>query len=535
MFTFFLILVLSTTLFGQETNEIQDFKNDPIVNTLSLPFGFKNFIQDSSSQILLIPSKAANFSKNFIYGTYSPFLTNEFSSDTYQEYPSYSLSYLFGKSKSKWLLRFDHQNEYYNSESISKKNNLSFNVNSPLDSSVSKNSNSRINNDSSFLTRVKLVNIRKRNNGGIAYGVFAFSERIRSKTYSLNYDSSFAIDSLANNVTKSKFLWNRNEKAIFDKNNFAIGFEFSKSQKDWDFLSSLTYNYLQNKNDQLYESTSSIQDTTYNYQNSTIINTEITTMDSESFFNSNSGKSPHILKLNTYFQNSVNWIGKNENYYLGFDFSYSLVENGFYKSKIDYLETETNESREFAVVDSIDFDNSFKNNDKSWKTRLKTGYVTSKEIKDFYFLSGVNFDFTFSRYKGNPPYTTNFPFSYHSYAINNFKKIEDFQFNATIPLYANYTLNKWLSIYGGLNYKFDYLYQKSQIEAITGIFDGLFNNPNHSIREIDTTQKETESDTYSEFYLGMTLKHESGLISHINFNGNISNISRWNISLGYLF
>lgn len=520
-------ILLSSVLFAQNSNEIKDFKADPLVNTLNLPNGFKYFVTDSSSQVLQIPSRGANYSKNFIFSTYSPHLESQLG-ENISEYPSYSFSFLRGKNSSKWLLNFDFENEYSKSD----ENGQVITINEYAylydDSSNSNQNGNFIQKDSQILTRLKLTKIFQESQGGVAYGIFANANLREFKNNSNSEMSFFSSDS---NGTYFEIQRNEEENLFnekFQNLKFAFGVEYSKSKKDWDFLTSLAYTNTQNETKLHIKSNFMGYDTTYYFQNSIPSDTVYTNLKYDDLFKSNSKNSPHTISSKTFFRKQMDLFEKGDNLFLGIDLAYSLSSDKIASVTADYLRIQETTGENLSTLDSLKFNDSYTKKDDSWKIVFKNGYVLPIQKDDVFILTGINSILEIAKFNSLP---------FQNYLSSNLKTYQEsksYEVTFSIPFYVNYSPVKWFSFYGGINYNFQYLFDKTETESFEDIYS--YNNyPNSYIITDKTINKRTTFNSLTAFYLGMSLKHKLGLVSHVAFKGDFGEFSNWNISLGYLF
>ena len=106
-------------------------------------------------------------------------------------------------------------------------------------------------------------------------------------------------------------------------------------------------------------------------------------------------------------------------------------------------------------------------------------------------------------------------------------------FLVTLPVYLNYSPAEWVSVFGGLNYSYVYSYQKSQ-QSMNVLF-----HETYTPSEITSGLKYDSSNqgwrSYKSIYFGCELRHSSGFRAQFLFDGDIANVSDWNVSLGYVF
>jgi hypothetical protein len=100
-----------------------------------------------------------------------------------------------------------------------------------------------------------------------------------------------------------------------------------------------------------------------------------------------------------------------------------------------------------------------------------------------------------------------------------------------IPIHVNFTPTNWFSLFGGLNYRYSYLYEK--INSTYPVEQNLRPVVGTTLRSV--SQVLSSLNSTSAVFAGVELRHASGLQTQIAFRGNLANYTSWNISLGYVF
>ncbi len=205
---------------------------------------------------------------------------------------------------------------------------------------------------------------------------------------------------------------------------------------------------------------------------------------------------------------------------------------------------------------------------KFWKVRFSMGYILQKAFHNLYFFTGINPLVTYSELRdiSNPKFLYPPYYSYYNYEgdctfssyptkllllkpggrsryyypsysktdllINN-KKI--FYLSINLPFYFNFSPLKWLNLFGGFNYSYSYQYDKIESKnPEIAISTGDGSNSDNSYSK-NSQNKSTKLQSYRMSYMGMSIKHHSGIVVDFAFNGNLAYLSRWNISVGYNF
>lgn len=517
--TLIAIFLLPSFLFAQAnfgSFEASDFNSDPLVSTDNLPLGFKNFVQDSASQILLIPSKGASFTKDFVFANYSP-QRGTTNSPISKDYPSFSLSYLNGNENKKWLYRLDFEQTY--SKSISE--------NDVFDNGLFSNETELIddiqeNERNNLLARFKIDMINKTNSGGYSIGLSAKINHNSDNLFDKDDREEFYLNefSTIKNTSKSFF----DLQSDFENENFiySLGVEYTKSTKKWNYSSELSFNQAIQKDDNIIFSKTTTYDSTFSKDALGNYILDYYSVNSyELNANENGKDSPFTIGLKNYFQNSLNAFDKDANYFVGFDLAYS------FGSKIE-LEASRIDVDIFSLQGELvsndttrinDFNKDFTSEYR--KAKLIFGYVVDKKFDDLQFITGVSSEFLYTQVKSAEYYQPS-SFNYSFTETND----KNWSFVTKFPIYLNYTPVKWFSVFGILNNGFT--------------FSGLESEDLRTELESESTKTITKGNSKnfglnSELSLGMSLRHKSGLVSHVAFNGDFGNFGFWNVSLGYLF
>ncbi|MCC7430767.1 hypothetical protein IT568_08000 [bacterium] len=523
-------LFLNGFLFAQNLEETGKFNSDPLVSSLNVPFGFKNFVQDSATQILLLPAKGAGYSKSFFFGTYSPTISKQNQDGNklkFSDYPSFSFSSLQGKGDTKWLWRLDNETNYFtfdNFDKNDKKHDLRSYPNS-YDSTFAITTTDKNSKNKEVLTRFKILKIKKTKTGGSSYGIFATANFKKNKNRTETEFNKVIFDqSYDERKYFSEYQNLDKNKTDSENSRFALGFEFSKSKKHSDFKTELSYSYTKRNFFQSIGYHFLDNDTTWYFGNTT--DTTISINKTDNTFEKFSKSNPHTLNLKTYFQKKTDWLQNGDN--LFFDLNASYILNSKFTSKTDvaFLTTRNYDS-EISTTDSLAEIENSEGNENFLGVNFKTGYVLPKQKDDIFFLTGLSTEMEISSYDGLRS-------EQETVYFGETEKTDLYQTKLIIPFYTNYTPTNWFSVFGGLNYHFTYKHKKTTSKGSTDIGDTFYPG-NFNLHKRKTVETENTFGTSTNFYLGMTLRHKSGLVSHVAFNGNFGDFNNWNISLGYLF
>lgn len=105
-------------------------------------------------------------------------------------------------------------------------------------------------------------------------------------------------------------------------------------------------------------------------------------------------------------------------------------------------------------------------------------------------------------------------------------------FNLTFPVYINYSPAEWISIWGGMNYSYGYY------NRVVDVLASSTNYTNASLSQFYSSKSNSDNSTYQSMkstFLGVELKHPSGLRVQIAFDEDVASFRDWNMSVGYHF
>lgn len=530
---FIISFYLTISLFAQSgpTEPVQ-LNRTFLVNSAGLPEEFLLFTPDSAVQILFNPARATTYSKGFIYVNYLSdftswnYLRGKFPSLYTENYnnsknPSVSLASLFSVGKAKWLLEFTNGiNRYNNSQNIVDSENRIYDpvFKYDLNSSASMNNYST---DGS-ITSLKLSRIFKSGETNLSIGIFGIIYTNNTNSSEINDNSDFYYHQIQADSLIYKFSSNSSygSSTNFKDKKYAIGFEITANNDNWDYIGSLDYQFNDNSGKRLaYEMTFNT-DSTYSPTNNWNFYTNLLSRDIDNF----SDQKPSIINLNNYFRHSIDWLTENDNIFLSLNAFYSygtLSYNNIYHSRTQFT------SNQVANADTEETKYTDKFDTKNWGINLSTGYVLSKRLTDIDVLTGIKFLTKIENLK-----FINESYNYPRYVFETIRLKPKFV-TFTLPLYINYTPYQWISVYGGINYSYVYISNKSSQES-SGI-----TLLSYYTTELIVSDKENFLNegwqSYKSIYIGCELRHPSGLKIQFLFDKDIVTIPNWNVSLGYNF
>ncbi len=258
MLRFLLFFFLPFSLYAQYTLNLDQ---NTLVNSGQLGEGLLLFVPDSAVQILRNPARAADYDKNFFFVTrhgynYSTLAAGNFLTSSYPDrliensigyrrkasqtspalytisVPAINIAYLFGANKKKWLLKI--ASSIKNDARDFSKNEVTDNVFTTVNR-TRRNTDERTSNI--YLNRFSLYKIGKAGFANYSIGINAGMDINSDKTIK-------RVNDLSEVYLGTRFL-KRTVEAFDEKNNkinkYFAGIRFTLSDKNWDFLSSVTY------------------------------------------------------------------------------------------------------------------------------------------------------------------------------------------------------------------------------------------------------------------------------------------------------
>jgi len=561
VYTLTYFLLISSLSFSQTNNPLstQNYFN-LLVPSQNVPYDFILSVPDSAVQILFNPARAANLTTRFVYGTYNAKLLGR----SHLNAPDIILTTLLKKSNTKWLFTF--ANGVTNLKSESRNSEFIPAVTITDVRRDFRNSSRRENST----TRMKLSMIKSTHFGGYSLGVFgiynwskssALNER--NETKNIFYETHQGVDSLHRYTEHNNSIFTLNRAS---KNSiYAAGIEYALSGHKWDFVASTSYQKFDNyrkdcgflRNTSIDTNIHITPDTTTYY---------ITDMRANRTTDYNVSNKPGYLVLNTYWQSKFGLITPDDHLFASLNTIYYTSDN----IKYNYRENKEHSMsiNSHASGDTLNTYSRGKEKGKFWKVRFSMGYILQKAFHKLYFFTGINPLVTYSESRdiSNPKSLYPTYYSYYNYEgdctfsshptkllllkpgrrsryyypsysktdllINN-KKI--FYLSINLPFYFNFSPLKWLNLFGGFNYSYSYQYDKIESKnPEIAISPGDGSNSDNSYSK-NSQNKSTKLQSYRMSYMGMSIKHHSGIAVDFAFNGNLAYLSRWNISVGYNF
>ena len=493
------------------------------------------FIPDTAAQIQFNPARAVFYQKRFVYGTYSAgsfrymetIFNPRYRGSNYNfEKPTIAFSALLNGSGKKWLINFTNgvnkgEDEYnYNYSDLFSPNYEDYYY------------KELITNDwdtENSVSSLKISMIGNTGFGGYSLSLFGSYNRLQSdRDYSRNYVSrKKRVYSSENQYIYNKYV-DDIVQDTFHNYQYLLGLEFTLSGKDWDFISSLSWQRLDQhyKEYQYFVGTNS--DTTI-YTDTTYYREGMT----KDLDNISIHKEPDYINFNSYFRRRMNLFTKKDYIFLSLKAVYASYDINYDFNSLD--ESYRRYNGEPAYGDTLEVNAKDKEKGKYKKVRFSLGYIFEKNLDDIYIFTGINPEISYGETKdmsGNirrgggryPYYYLNPPIIDENTVIES---------KIIFPFYINYTPVKWFSMFGIFNYTYRHRYTEHEMSNPAGtiINEGWLDSTENNI----TKEKDTYILSSKQFCMGSILRHKSGLVLQIAFNSDMAEYSRWNFSLGYHF
>ena len=326
----------------------------------------------------------------------------------------------------------------------------------------------------------------------------------------------------SNYTDSSKFRDNQTENMnrtdINNNSRYIIGGEFTINQKYWDYLFTLDYQFGDNSMEKVTFDNTTAYDSSYypgstwNYSNfkHVITNDEHT------------NQTPSFINISNYFRHLINLITPEDNIFLTLNLFFSSGEISYTNN---YIEWYWNHSGQYTTSDTMSATNTNKFDAKNLGASFTAGYSLSKSFNDLFILSGI-------RFTGNMEQLETIDQLYSNYTTSLVRaKIKPTAASFTLPLYINYNAAVWCSVYGGINYSYNYNrykieYSNEETFHASGTNTTLSNNS-------DYIDQGWQSNKF--IYAGCELRHPSGLKIQLFFDEDFTFIRDWNVSIGYHF
>ena len=555
-----LLLVLSNISSGQSSPS--NFNPNILVHSQGLPNEFLLFVPDTATQILFNPARANDYSGSFIYSTYAadfkknnyiaPLYYNSYSLDgdiiyitptilnknasvatinnlasstnysesfTQGKNPTIAVATLFNALNSKWLFLFS--NGVSKQKVTTNYNSTDDNVDGSYLTNTSSSSSHNENEPKYETTSFRLSRIYSSAIGKSSMGVFAsFTSNIYSSLNSTSNSSRRVSGSITGNSYSNER--SQSEKTEEDNSQYIFGFEFTLAKDNWDYIvrasyQKLTYNWKFRRftNDRYVDST---------FNNTTVPPSLSTYKSDRSSGNNNYNEAtPYALVFENFYQSKSTLLSLEGNLFASVNAFYSKGDG-----KIGFSDFSKQAYYNNGVLTTKDSSSSLvdgKTDGKDWGVSFSPGYLLKKTFSNLFLMTGINLNMGYMK---NTAHQTEYS-SYSSNPTTSTETTKSKFVTMALPIYIHYSHADWISFWGGINYF--YGYNKLETERIYNTIyssnpQTLFGNSNYSKINYQSSKST---------FLGLELKHPSGLRVQISFDEDVASFRDWNMSVGYHF
>ena len=561
-----LLLVLSNISSGQSSPG--NFNPNILVHSQGLPNEFILFVPDTATQILFNPARANDYSGSFVYSTYLANYTKTVSLPVYftnygRDYvifptstntgnyesigsnntmfggygytesftsgknPTIAVATLFNAFNSKWLFVFTNgiSNQTGTSNYASSNNHPdSYNLTDITTSSSNGNSETK-----EGVTSFRLSNIFSGGTGKKSFGIFAVFNKALNNSTGNNASNSLNISGTIPLYYHSSFSNNTN-KINADNSYYVLGLEYTAANEQWDYIArasyqSSTYNF---KN--TYTKNQQSVDSTYYGSSSTPVSSTSKSDRTSGYENFNQSE-PYTLMFENYFQRKATLFSLDGNIFVSVNINYTNGDgktggNSFSNNRNYYNGTWTT-SGVISNASEGKYDN------KSWGFTFTPGFIIKKSFSDLFLYSGLKLETGYNKHK-YAQMNYDYQLDYYAQAPTLINSTLTLTFvTLALPVYINYSPAEWISLWGGMNYSYGY---SKRVEDASGNSTSYYSSSswpqNYSVNsKNDNSSYQSSKSTF----LGLELKHPSGLRVQISFDEDVASFRDWNMSVGYHF
>lgn len=537
-----LLLVISNFTSGQSSPS--NFNPNILVHSEGLPNEFLLFVPDTATQILFNPARAYDYQGSFVYSTYAadykrviyvplypifdytnsiryPYYTFPIPEPEIAEKygaaknPTLAVATLFNAFNTKWLLTVT--NGIGNLSSSTNSNTKTFYNDSYYKINLHSYLNSSEVETKASVTSFRLSNIFNSKLGKGSAGLFAVittnSEIRKNGLTSTQYRET-------NNTPLQKYnsLNSQTNKVETNDSYVLVGAELSFAKDKWDNILRIGYRKSNLNSLSDYCSGSQSFDTSYYSSTSSTSNRSFS-------INTSSMKSelaPYTLTFENYYQHQTSFLSLEGNIFLSVNGYYTKGEgegairnsheNAYYSNGI------------FVSGDTSRNISTNKTDDKNWGFVVSPGWIVKKNFSDLFLLAGVKAVAGYQKYNSTQTVSLN-----PNAAVTNTKSTS---ISIALPIYLHYSPADWISFWGGMTYFYGY----TKIESSDTFDKFTFNY--YSYWETTIGNENISSSGYQSSkstFLGLELKHPSGLRVQISFDEDVASFRDWNMSVGYHF
>jgi hypothetical protein len=227
--------------------------------------------------------------------------------------------------------------------------------------------------------------------------------------------------------------------------------------------------------------------------------------------------SPILFGYEGYFNKEINWLGS-DYFFTSLRASFSPADPGITFTDRYVITTINNGSSSENVIRDYELTDS-ENSSFQARGSLTLGYAIELNYEDLKFFTGfsqsVGYIKTNSRFMDNN---------------NGVMELDrgDIQLTSRVPVFAEYSLNEWISVFGGGSLIVNNQFNTTEYSIDTPLEDISVNDFNQKYNSF------TESTSNNTFF-GVKVVHPEGLQLMADINGDIARLGGWRITVGYSF
>ncbi|MFQ5652370.1 MAG: hypothetical protein ACE5IY_20765 [bacterium] len=314
------------------------------------------------------------------------------------------------------------------------------------------------------------------------------------------------------------------QDALVRQAGYALGAEIGLAGNDWDFVAAVSFQRPGEDRNNRVEVRQVRSDTSFSAGRPPTTSLTVT----DEALISRIDQSPAVLGWKSYYQKKIGWFGRDANLFLSLN-AYYVIDSELNFEFRNVQEQTTSSSDTPTLGDTLVFLDSGVRKGEFWDVQFSAGYVVARNLRDLYVLVGLNPGVAYTRTKDISDSRVGTPSRAGQLLVSRDRALVA---GITVPFYFDYAPLKWGSVYGGVNYSFVYHH------------DDLDLRPTHTLTAngvpaqtaaLSETTKQSRFDSSKHFYLGLSLRHKSGIVALVDLNGNLAGLRNWNFSVGYHF
>ncbi|MCC7430768.1 hypothetical protein IT568_08005 [bacterium] len=497
-------LSLATTVFARSKNSANPLSNlSTKVRSELIPF-----LTDSTEQIILNPSKATFWNKEFLIWNRQTQLSGLKKLNDQKIFFNFS----FNSAASEKDVYFENENKISDS-------------NSSDDNKINNNGiYERIDNNFSG----RLVWISENGKSFGILGAFSNSTDKNEKDFVATATTLYKFSPSDSTAMENVVIDNTQN----DLKTFGFGFEFNTVKNDFEWLNLV---WLERENSDLKRTVrQDKEENIWLFEEEETLTQEKIKLSTDEKEHKNY---TNHLQFSSYLKNKLDWFAN--------DFGFLKVSGKFQAKEKNKNEIVYSVENFKTVNSSVAFDRNFEGETTDFDTNdfselsLSFGYVLKSKSSNLDLMFGLVSD---SKFFQNKSKNTNSNFVYDSEAQNedelfylnqntgNFER-NGFSQNFTPQIHIDYEPEKWISIYGGMTCSL--AFSKDSIKNTIVNTKNNFTEPEQISNDNFYDYNIKNFSTANSIYSGFILKHKSGFRFDTIFNGNILSYRNWLFKLSY--